>query len=190
MKLKNNSVIKKGYGFLKIVLTIFLLLILLVVIVQKFTKNNFAIGGVRVFNIVSESMKPKYEIGDILIIKKTDPSKIKIGDDITFKGSENELKGLVITHRVIEKREENGKYYFVTKGLANPISDTEISDIDVYGKVEYKTVLFSFLGRLMSNAIMYYILFILVGVGVSYQVVTAFFLNKEESEVEGNDRND
>ena len=41
-------------------------LILIVVLFQRFTNNNASIGGIRVFNIVTESMLPEYKVGDIL----------------------------------------------------------------------------------------------------------------------------
>ena len=34
------------------------------------------------FTVVSGSMEPKYKIGDVLIAKEKDPSKIKVGDAI------------------------------------------------------------------------------------------------------------
>ena len=172
--------LKLMYKILKAVVTGFLVIMLLVILVQRVSKNNLAIGGIRIFNIVSESMTPKYEIGDILISKKVDPKDIKIGDSVTYMGKEDSLKGLVVTHGVIEKRQEDGKYYFITKGLANLFEDPEISEDDIFGKVVYKTTIFSFFGRLMNNIVVYYGLFVVVGLYFSYQIVSGFFIKDEE----------
>ena len=94
-----------------------------------------------------------------------------------------DIRGYTITHRIISKREENGKYYFVTKGTNNDSEDPEINGNQIYGKVIYKTILFSFVGRLMTNVIIYYLLFVSVGVAFSYEIITSFFMkDKDEDE--------
>ena len=178
---KKNT-LTKIYKVLKAITTIFLIFVLLVVIVQKFSDNNIKIGGISIYTIISESMKPEYKIGDIVISKETKPSDIKIGDDVTYEGQKGDLKGLTITHRVIDKKLEKGKYHFATKGIANEFEDPSITEDNIYGKVIYKTVLFSFIGRLMTNVAAYYIIFTVVGVSASYQVIKNHFMKKEEDE--------
>ena len=176
------NILKIIYKIGKCLATIFLVLVLIVVLVQRVSKNNLAIGGIRIFTVISESMAPVYELGDILVSKKTEPAEIQVGDHVTYLGSAQDLKGLVITHEVIEKRAENGKYYFVTKGTANEIADPEISEDNLYGKVIYKTIIFSFLGGLMTNTMIYYALFIVVGVAVSYQIIRGFIIKDDDDE--------
>ena len=165
---------------LKVIITFFLCIVLLIVILQKFTNNRIALGNVYLFQIATGSMKPVYDIGDIIIVSKTDASKLEIGDDVTYLGSEGEFNNLTITHRIISKRNENGKYYFVTQGVANTGEDPEISEDNLYGKVVYHTVLFSFVGRLMTNIIIYYVLFVSVGLAFSYEIISSFILKGDE----------
>jgi hypothetical protein len=54
--------------------------------------------------------------------------------------------------------------------------------------VQHKTVLLSFLGRLMSNIIAYYIIFIIVGLMVSYQIVKIVYDSKEEDDLSGEEK--
>lgn len=167
---------------LKNLITIFLCVVLLLVLFQKFSKNKLALGNIYVFQVVSESMMPEYKIGDIIVTKKTAPSSLKVGDDVTYTGKTESTFGMTITHRIVSEREENGKYYFITKGINNPIEDTEISEDDLFGKVIYKTILFSFVGRLMTNVVIYYILFVSVGVAFSYEMISSFFLKDKEKD--------
>lgn len=176
---------KKIFKVIRSIVTVFLIFMLLVIVTQKISKNNFAIGGIRVFTIVSGSMKPKYQNGDILISKAIPAKDIKIGDHITYLGKKNEMAGLVVTHEVIEKREENGEYYFTTKGIANSLPDPEICAEDIYGKIIYKTVVFSFFGRAMNNIVIYYLLFVTIGVYFSYQIISGFIMNKKEDDESG-----
>ena len=173
------------YKVTRIVLYIFVALLLLVIIVQKLTNNNLSIGGVRVFMIISESMKDEYEIGDILISKKVPVEEINIGDNVTYLGEERQLKNLIITHKVVEKRQMGNDTYFVTRGLANNMSDPEIRYDQIYGIVVYKTIILSFIAKLMNNQLSYYILFTLVALIISIEIVSSLFDFDKEKEEDG-----
>lgn len=180
-KIENNIIFK----ILKAIMYIIVVLLLIVIIVQKVTKNKLSVGGFGVYMIVSESMKGEYEIGDILVSKHADADDIKVGDNVTYLGKKGTLKGLIVTHKVIEKEERDGKVYFTTKGIANQIADPEISYDQVYGKVIYKTFILSFLGKLMSKQISYYILFFAVGIVISIEIVSSMFNSDDEKEGNG-----
>lgn len=184
-KIKENKILRFILGFVKTIITLVLILMLAVILVQRFSSNNFSVGGIRVFTIISNSMLPYYEAGDILILKEENPSNIKIDDNVTYMGKTGQVKGLVVTHKVIDKREENGKYYFTTKGTNNEIADPEIDESQIYGKVVYKTVLLSALCKIMLKPAGYYILFMLVALVVSYQIVSTIFNKDEEVDMNG-----
>lgn len=162
----------------------FLVLMLAIVIFQKATDSKIAVGNIYIFQVATESMVPEYNVGDIIIVKKSDPKTIEIGDDVTYLGSASVVKNLRITHRVIEKREKDNKLYFTTKGIANENEDPEINEDNLFGKVVYKTVLFSFIGRLMTNIVVYYVAFVLVAASFSYDFITSTFLKKGELDEE------
>ena len=170
------------FRIIKGLITVFLCVVLLLVVFQKFTKNKVALGNIYIFQVVSESMMPEYRIGDIIVTKKVSPVYLNVGDDVTYVASVVDMKEITITHRIIKKREENGKYYFTTQGINNAVEDPEIPEDSIYGKVIYKTILFSFVGRLMTNIVIYYILFVSVGVAFSYEVITSFFIKDKEED--------
>ena len=184
-KIKENKILRFILVFVKTIITLVLILMLAVILVQRFSSNNFSVGGIRVFTIISNSMLPYYEAGDILILKEENPSNIKIDDNVTYIGKTGQVKGLVVTHKVIDKREEDGKYYFTTKGTNNEIADPEIDESQIYGKVVYKTVLLSALCKIMLKPAGYYILFMLVALVVSYQIVSTIFNKDEEDDMNG-----
>ena len=184
-KIKENKILRFILGFIKTIITLVLILMLAVILVQRFSSNNFSVGGIRVFTIISNSMLPYYEAGDILILKEENPSNIKIDDNVTYIGKTGQVKGLVVTHKVIDKREEDGKYYFTTKGTNNEIADPERDESQIYGKVVYKTVLLSALCKIMLKPAGYYILFMLVALVVSYQIVSTIFNKDEEDDMNG-----
>lgn len=185
-KIENNII----FRIIKWILYIVVLLILFVIIVQRVTNNNISIGGFRMFMIVSESMKDEYEIGDILISKSVPADEINIGDNITYLGEKDTLKGLIITHKVIEKEERDGEVFLTTKGTSNLVKDPEISYSQVYGKVIYKFVLLSMLAKLMNNQLSYYIIFVLVAMIISIEVMSTMFHTEDDEEEGDGDRGD
>ena len=184
-RIEENIITKIVKGALFVVA----ILLLVVIGVQRVSNNSLSIGGFRVFMIVSESMKDEYEIGNILIEKSVSPDEIDIGSNITYLANSKELSGMVITHKVVKKEKRDGQTYFVTKGIANLIEDPEISYDQVYGKVIYKTVLLSYLGKLMSKPSSYYILFMIVGFIVSIEIVSSMFSARREEELEEEEGN-
>lgn len=74
--------------------------------------------GYQCFNIISSSMEPEYCVGDLVYVKKVDPTTIQPGDVITFLVNENLVIG---THRVV--RVDSQTQHFYTKGDANEIED-------------------------------------------------------------------
>lgn len=88
-----------------------------------------------IIGVGSHSMNPEIHKGDAVIYKKVHKdSDIKEGDVLVF-----DVDGTLIVHRLIEKREENGTIYYVTKGDNNNASDdVSITIDDVKGIVSFK----------------------------------------------------
>lgn len=175
-KLENNIIVR----IVKILLFIVMALLLLVVGIQKFSDNDLSFLGIRVFMVVSGSMEEEYHVGDILVSKQVGIDEINVGDNVTYRGNKNSLRGLVVTHKVVEKGQKDGVTYFVTKGNANDISDPEISYEQIYGKIIYKSRILSAFGKLMNNRISYYILFMSIGVVVSIEIISSMFKKDED----------
>lgn len=148
------------YEVVRAALVIFFVLFIIIVVVQRVSNNSFAVGGFRVFTVVSESMYPKYKIGDILIVETELPENIKKGDSLCYLGEANEFADKVITHEVIDiqKGEKGAEYQFITKGIANEFEDPIVEEHQVYGVVRYKTVFFSFISRVANNKYGFFIL--------------------------------
>ena len=176
-----DNKILRGIGkTIYVLLYIIVLLVLLVVVIQRFSGNNATIGGFRIFNVATGSMIPVYNVGDILVSKEISPEEIQVGDDIVYKGEKNEFNGKVVTHRVISKREENGKYYFVTQGVANELADPEISEEQVYGKIIYKTIILSFVSKIINNIYtFYFLIFVPIAIIICKIIVDNFMSYKE-----------
>ena len=73
---EEKKVKQKGVGVFKIIwniisrlLTVLIIIICLIIGVQKVTNNKESFFGYRIFRVQTGSMIPKYQIGDILVVK-------------------------------------------------------------------------------------------------------------------------
>ncbi len=138
------------------------LILLLIVGTQRMSHNKNSLLGFRIYNIVTGSMIPKYVVGDVLLVKEVDAKDLNVGDDISYLGTVDTFKDKVVTHRIIEKNRTNdGKYVFVTQGIANSAPDPEINEDQIYGKVAYKFIILSFISKLIANSSSKFLVFII-----------------------------
>ena len=79
-----------------------IILISIIIVTQRVSNNKNAFLGFRIFRVETGSMIPKYQIGDVILVKETNIDKIEIGDDVTYNGTAGMMKGKVVTHQVIE----------------------------------------------------------------------------------------
>lgn len=190
-KIKENKALQIIGKILYILVFIIVILMLIVVILQRTTNNTVSLVGFRIFTVATGSMVPEYEVGDILISKETDPSEIKVDDDIVYKGEKGNFKDKVVTHRVISiEKQEDGNYKIITKGIANSEQDPEITQEQVLGKVVYKVKSLSFISKLISNIyIFYFFIFIPIAL-IIFKQIKNIIASGEETEDEEDDEND
>lgn len=67
--------------------------------------------GFKPYVVMSNSMEPEINVGDIVIVKRHDITNLKVGDIVTFIPRKN----MYVTHYLAELRQENGKYYMRTR---------------------------------------------------------------------------
>lgn len=190
-KIGDNKALKIIGNILYYMLVVLVLLILLVVLLQRFTQNNASIGGIRIFNIVTESMVPEYKVGDILISKSIDPSKIEIGDDVVYMGEVGSFQGKIITHRVIDIEKDGDNYKFHTKGIANEYEDPAVvSEDQIYGTIIYKTHILSFISKIINNLYgFYFLIFIPLAVLIIVKIVKIHREKYEENDDDEDEKN-
>ncbi len=185
--MKKFRELRKKKGF-KIVITIIKTLIfvvlagfILVVCLQRFSGNKISFFDYRMFTVITDSMEPKYKVGDVLLSKKVDPAKIKIGDTISYQGTRGDVSGKVITHQVVGvNKDAQGKYLFRARGLANLIEDPIVHEDQLYGVVIYKSVLLSTIYGIVSTDIGFYLFIIIPIMFIIGSEIVMSLVRKEE----------
>ena len=114
-----KKVLLKILGVIKIILLILLVLFVIATAYQKVIPNNPSVFGFRTYSIITNSMYPKLKKGDVILIKEQKISDYKVGDIVTFKGMDGDLKGKIVTHEIVGITKENNRRIFYTKGIKN-----------------------------------------------------------------------
>lgn len=112
--------------------------------------------GYSFLRITTGSMEPTYDVDTMIVVKKTDPQAIQVGDVISFYSSDPALEGAVNTHRVTAIRQEGDVWIYTTRGDANNVDDTYEADSRyLVGKVVGSSRILGKLSRLAANPLVF-----------------------------------
>lgn len=145
----------------KILINVFqnliLILLILVLIFTLYSKyilktNLIKINGIAFFVVLTGSMEPEIEAGEMIIIKEYD--SYKVGDIVTYSDDD-----FFITHRIIQISNEN----IITKGDNNNIEDHDIILSQIQGKVIFHSKILGF-----------FILYLLKPITILYILICLF----------------
>lgn len=153
---KRKSVAKKIWNIFMKIVTVIIAIISIIIVVQKVTNNKESFFGYRIFRVQTGSMIPKYQIGDVILVKAKDIDKIKVGDDVTYLGKEGVVKGILITHRVKSIEEIDGQKAFHTQGIANNLEDPIVYGDQINGVVQFKMFFLTLICRMLNNKYIFY----------------------------------
>lgn len=180
-KLKENKILRILYKIVNAIVIFLVISFILVVFLQRFSNNKLSFFNYRMFTVISGSMEPRYNIGDVLVSKEVEPSEIKVGDTISYLGKSGSFKDKIITHEVVEiNKDENGDYIFHSKGLTNIVEDPIVYESQLYGVVKYRFVTLSLIYKIVGTKIGFYLFIILPLIFVIGNEFISVLLAKEE----------
>lgn len=151
------------------------------------TSPDKALFGYRYYTVLTGSMSPTYNVGDMIFVKLTAPEDINVGDVITFNPSVD--SDAYLTHRVTEKIENyegSGVTCFRTQGDANDTQDSFLIDGErVIGTVTFGIPWLGYVVRFVQLR-WYFIIPIAIMIGIFFQLLKRFFLmGKDDDEEDG-----
>lgn len=123
--LKKKSLISKIVDLVLYTITaisIILLILSLIIITKKalYPTKVPDIFGIKPFVVLSGSMEPTIQTGDLAIIKSVEPDQLKVGDIIAFRYTDEDI---ITLHRISEIDKVNNNVIFRTKGDNNKTED-------------------------------------------------------------------
>lgn len=107
-----------------------------------------AVGADHSYVVLSSSMSPTLQAGDVIFVTRVDPDDIEEGDIITFEppSGHSEASAERVTHRVVEVARRDGEKLFRTKGDANEVPDQELVPAsNVIGVVRFSVPLIGYI---------------------------------------------
>jgi signal peptidase len=115
-----------------------------------------SIFGLKPLTILSNSMHPAFNAGDIVLINvNREPS---VHDIITYKHPD----GMLITHRIIEKEKRGGKIFFKTKGDNNNVADDiAVPRSSVVGVEQFVIPKAGYVARFVSGPLGFFLLIVM-----------------------------
>lgn len=143
--------VKKIFSKVLSVLLALLVALCCIVMVKNAMGVEPTVFGCRFFYIVTGSMEPTIPVGAAVLVHKNTDGNYEIGDVITFQSTNSQIAGQPNTHRIIDKTDMDGKYWYATKGDANNSPDAEpVSQDSVYGKVIWSTGKMTWVGTFLG----------------------------------------
>ena len=152
----------------------------LFVVTLRFLGESPTVFGYSCYYVLTQSMEPEIMAGDMILGKSTNPEDLKVGDIVTYTGETGEVKDKVITHKIVEIREDS----FVTQGIANNIPDPPIDSSQILsryvGKIPFAGKLFSVINSKLGFIFLIVTPLCMLIVNEISIIVKAFKEDKEE----------
>ncbi len=155
---------------------------------NKHTGDGFL--GYKFFIVLSDSMKPEFQAGDVIITKVIDePSELKVGDVITFYSIDPASYGEIITHEIQEKTTYESKDAFTTKGTnVNQPDEYPALVNNVIGEYSFSLPKMGYLFQFLKTPLGYFTLiltpFLLIMLYNGTKFVKVFKEYKKEQKLE------
>lgn len=113
--------------WLVVIFAVFMM-VFTIVSVNTFNRNDRQIFGYRCYIVLSDSMSATdFDAGDLVLIKKVDPTTLQEGDIIAYQSQNSENYGATVTHKIRAKTtDRNGNPGFVTYGTTTGQDDEMI----------------------------------------------------------------
>ncbi len=115
------------FGAAVCVILLPILVINITLIARSFASPNQvpSIGGIFPLIVMTDSMYPDIQGGDLIFCHTEEPENIKEGDVIAFFDPAGNGTSIV-THAVVKVTEQNGKPAWITRGVANNANDDAV----------------------------------------------------------------
>lgn len=104
------------------------MMVFTIISVNTFNRNDRALFGYRFYIVTSDSMSATdFRAGDLIVVKKEDPTKLVAGDIISYQSQNTENYGAVVTHKIRDKATDpSGNPGFITYGTTTNVDDETV----------------------------------------------------------------
>ena len=160
------------------VITVLALVFVIYVMVCSARGKAVNVFGKSILRVVTGSMEPSIYTGEYIIVEKTDVSTLAEGDIISFYSEQSDIRGLLVTHRIVGKNDDGS---FITRGDANPVDDSvSVKPENIVGKYKSKARFFIWLNSFVNARKLLLLLVVITMTCISfYEAKTVVKIGKE-----------
>ena len=133
------NILSKVFAWSVVVITV-CMMVFTIVSVNTFDRNDRDIFGYKAFIVLSDSMSATdFDAGDLVLVKKVDPTTLQEGDIIAYQSQNEENYGATVTHKIRRlTRDANGEPGFVTYGTTTNADDATVVTFPfIMGKYQF-----------------------------------------------------
>ncbi len=146
-----KKVLGKIVGVLMVVGIVLEVILIAFILVMRLSDETPSLFGYNIFVVSTGSMEPELGVGDVIVCRSYDGGELNKGDVVTYLGKEGEMRGKLITHKIVSVSGEGEDRVIVTQGVANPVADPAIAPSDVKAVFVYRTVLIGPIYKVITN---------------------------------------
>ncbi len=168
-----------------VALTVFLFLVVCLfayMAYQNRVNKRMEIAGFKILTVITGSMTPAINPGDLIVVVDADIKKLEVGDVITYIPDRYQNK-VFVTHRIVNISEDRSE--ITTRGDANNVDDPPITPDHIEGK---KILVIPFMGRVFEFLSTTAGLLVLAIVFVVYVVLEAVVKEYRKSEKDAEEK--
>ncbi|MCA6213725.1 signal peptidase I [Thermococcus bergensis] len=122
-------------------------LVLLVLLLPVFLLLPYS-GNLELLVVLSGSMQPLFNPGDVIVVERVNASSIAVGDVVAFRPPDAKDEKILVTHRVVEILVNESGRYFQTRGDNNEDVDPFLVPAEnVVGKAIFSIPYLGYLTR-------------------------------------------
>ena len=176
-----NNLLRKIISVILFIFLTFILIYNITIISQSIINPNKtpSFFGIKTYTIVSGSMQPELNIGDIVIVKEVNDLELNINDVISYRNGQN-----VVTHRIVRINYVDGQKQYITKGDYNNVEDSIVLTIDsIEGKVVNKIKSLGNVTLFLQNK------FSIILIMITFFIYILFKKNKKEDLINNDNEN-
>lgn len=103
-----------------------------IVVITNASKAGNSIFGYTFLQVLSDSMSPEFERGDVIVAQSYNGETLSVGDVVVFVAPSGANQGKTVTHRIVEVVNDGENVKYRTKGDAAQFADSwELSAQDI-----------------------------------------------------------
>lgn len=103
-----------------------------IVVITNASKAGNSIFGYTFLHVLSDSMSPEFERGDVIVAQGYNGETLSVGDVVVFVAPSGANQGKTVTHRIVEVVNDGENVKYRTKGDAAQFADSwELSAQDI-----------------------------------------------------------